>query len=153
MLPLCYLHLKSALVGKCLCQSVLEEQAGFCPSSCCTPVGSWEVHCPSLPHFCHCEMGFTSLIPTGLVAINGESVNRCFTVTLAGKSGPSFSLHAFSCTGRSEPWREWRVQLLGGGFAVVPKYPFLHLLAWAVFVNTTGPLFWIVLWSQIFFWC
>lgn len=83
-------------------------------------------------------MGFTSLIPTGFVAVNGESINRCFTVTLAGKRGPSFSLHAFSRTGRSEPWREWRVQLLGGGSAVVPKYPFLHLLAWAVFVNTTA---------------
>lgn len=75
------------------------------------------------------------------MAVNGESINRCFTVTVAGKWGPSFSLHAFSRTGRSEPWGERRVQLLGGGSAVVPKYPFLHLLAWAVFVNTTGPLF------------
>lgn len=52
------------------------------------------------------------------------SVNHRLTVALAGTSGPSFSLHAFSHTGSSEPWRKWRGQLLGGGFAAVPRYPF-----------------------------
>lgn len=60
----------------------------------------------SLAHFYHCKTWFTSLIPTGFVVVLG-SVNHYFTITLAGKSGLSFSLCA-PCslhTGRTETWR------------------------------------------------
>lgn len=58
------------------------------------------------------------------------SVDHYFTIALAGKSGLSFSLCVLCSlhTGRTETWRNQRVQLLGGGFAVVPKYPLAALV-------------------------
>lgn len=72
----------------------------------CTPMRSWESHCPSLCHFSHQKTWFTSLIPTGFVAVMG-SVDHYFTIALAVKSGLSFSLCVLCSvhTGRTETWR------------------------------------------------
>lgn len=106
-----------------------------------TPMRSWESHCPTL-HLISLSVkhNLLHLFPQVLWLLM-ESVNHHFTIALAGKSGPSFSLCVLcsSHTSRTEPWRNWRVQLLGGGFAVVPKYPLTGLLAQAVFVNTHRP--------------
>lgn len=91
----------------------------------CAPMRSWESHCPALRFISLIvKHDLLHLFPQVLWLLMG-SVNHCFTIALAGKSDPSFSLCVLcsSHTGRTEPRRNWRVQLLGGGFAVVPKYP------------------------------
>lgn len=96
----------------------------------CTPMRSGKSHCPAL---CLISLivkhDLLHLFPQVLWLLM-ENVNHCFTVALAGKSGPSFSLCVLcsSHTGRIEPWRNWRVQLLGGGFAVAPKNPLAALV-------------------------
>lgn len=120
-----------------------DSQESICICSCwrssLNSAFPWQIHshevmreslAHSLAHFSHCKTLFTSLIPTGFVAVMG-SVNHYFTTALAEKSGLSFSL-CVPClllhTGRTETWRKQGVQLLGGGFAVVPKYPLAALV-------------------------
>lgn len=95
-----------------------------------TPVRSCESHRPTLRLISLIRKhDLLHLLPQFLWLLMG-SVNHCFTVALAGRSGPSFSLRVLcsSHTGRTEPWRNWRVQLLGGGLAAVPKYPLAALV-------------------------
>lgn len=97
---------------------------------CCTPLRSWESHCPALRLISLIvKHDLLHLFPQVLWLLMG-SVNHRSTIALAGKSGPSFSLCVLcsSHAGRTEPWRNWRAQLLGGGFAVVPKYPLAALV-------------------------
>lgn len=76
----------------------------------------------SSPHFSHCKTWFALLIPTGFVAVNGECKSLLLFLWLGNQAHHLCCALCWSHVGRTEPWRNWRVQLLGGGFTVVPKY-------------------------------
>lgn len=107
----------------------------------CTPIRSRESHCPALRLISLIvKHDLLHLFPQVLWLLMG-SVNHCFTVALAGKSSPSFSLCVLcsSHTGRTEPWRNWRASYWLEALLWFPHTLLLHLLAQAVFVNTHRP--------------